>query len=47
VTDFGGQEKSDSGKTGLVIRGDSEESLLGAVTKAFWLNPEPAKKIWA
>ena len=32
VTDFGGpQENLIPGKTGLVIRGDSEESLLGAI----------------
>ena len=32
VTDFGGpQENLIPGKTGLVIRGDSDESLLGAI----------------
>jgi glycosyltransferase involved in cell wall biosynthesis len=43
VTDFGGpQENLIPGKTGLVIRGDSEESLLGAI-QSLLAQPERLK----
>ncbi|TSA07024.1 MAG: glycosyltransferase, partial [Deltaproteobacteria bacterium] len=45
VTDFGGpQENLIPGKTGLVIRGDSEESLLGAI-QSLLAEPERLKNM--